>query len=218
MLIKTHLRVIRMTDYTGGVWVTYYPVDEILAHLRLNPQLILENNKKAVELLAGCVLARSFENKTKRPVDIAYVLRNRDRHHPLPKMPPVKELISNDSLVVDSDVDLYIGNEDSKKAFQITRLVLRESESSAVDRLEGLIQRKCLIQADPNLSLAVLNDETFDLECDRLKAFLRSLNIPYASIYLIAKLGLEPQPGQFRCIRIYPDWQELEPVNINLDY
>ena len=88
---------------------------------------------------------------------------------------------------------------------QITRFEEHRVDDDPNCGLLELIKKKLKVQSDEFLQLVVLGDHTFDLQLPSLHQKLLGLQtIPYADIWLVARMGRPPQPGEFRCLELYP--------------
>jgi hypothetical protein len=115
----------------------------------------------------------------------------------------------------DLDADIIIGNDSWQSPFQIARLVETGKGSTSYQRLKSVLEKKMLVQPDPKLELAILINESFNLNYDEIHDFLVRISVPYGRICLIGKTGSTPELGQFQRIEIFPEVNESQVIKIH---
>lgn len=166
--------------------------------------------KRGMELLAGCVLARTFEHLDVYLPNILLPMK-----HQSPAPPTLGELIADNSLHLDDDVDLYLKNQDgTAHPVQVTRL---EEHHHGLDLLDGLIiliGKKTRRLRDDDLILGVLVDLDGQADLEKLRDSVHALPVPFGYVFLLGQMGLNPQLGQFSSQMVYPSI--LRPIAVQL--
>ncbi len=192
--------------------IALYRVDEVESYLVNHPDGF--DFKAGYELLAGCVLAKCAMRDNAQSVGVGFRLIIKG---PLfsNERPCLKDLIEKFT-IDDRDIDIFIGNDDWRSAYQVTRVLERGQGSTSYQRLISVLNKKLLIQPDPMLQLVMLIDETFNLKYDKLHKYLINHNKSYGKVYLIGQTGNYPILGKFQCIELYPDLCTYDEVEICL--
>ncbi|MGH8015577.1 MAG: hypothetical protein ACREBV_05255 [Candidatus Zixiibacteriota bacterium] len=169
------------------------------------------DKKRGVELLTGLLISRTFEQYDNRPHAIIIPVK---KHKLNP--PTLEEIIENPTLHVDSDVDLYVQeNEIEAHKIQITELEEHYSGGTLDEGLINLIKKKCKRSPDPNLHLVVIADVRGDVNIEKIRNGLEKVNCPFATVLYFGQLGKNIKLGEFSCIMVFPELRP--PVNIQLN-
>ena len=169
------------------------------------------DNKREIELLAGCVLSKCFERLDSYSHEILIPIKLRTT-----EPPSLEEIINNVALHLDSDIDLYLRNNDTS-AFkvQVTELEKHYSGKDIDEGLLNLIKRKSKRSPDPDLLLAVIANVNGAGDFEKVRDGLKQINIPFVNIFLLGRFGVNIEHGRFSCRMLYP--QLREPIDVNLD-
>jgi len=190
-----------------------YPVTEIEDYLRKNPDFC--ESKKGYEIVAGCVLAKCYETWYSEEFDVGFEISSKTLVKVQGEKPPFSSLIADPASIVDRDVDIWIANDRRRSKIQITRTEPRTRGKNPIDRLLNTLQSKMNVQSDPNLVLAILVDETFDVDLRQVHDRLTQMTVPYGQIVLIGQMGTVPKLGVFNCIGLYPKIRTSLEVRVN---
>ncbi|GEM_PF-1008749 len=179
-------------------------------HFRESPHHM--EKKRGQELLAGCVLSKVFETFDGHLGEIALPLKQR------PDEPyTLSELITNESLHVDADVDLYLINQDGDAhPVQVTRLEEHYTGNNTDEGLINLIRKKSLVPPDNDMILAVLIDVEGTGDFEELRVKIEGEAFPFCMILLLGQFGNDPKLGAFTCYAIYSVIREPITVQLNL--
>ena len=191
-----------------------YGVDEIETYLQTHPEFF--DTKKGYELITGCILAKCWEKLSGEEIGIGYELAESSLKLVGTKRPRLETLITK-LQVEDRSIDVWLARDRFRAIVQVTRLETRGRGVSSLERLLNLLRKKMQVQTDKKLLLAVLVDETFDLDFSYVHTKLSTWKVPYASIHLIGQFGDSPELGVSQCMEIYPDLLISEEVKLNLE-
>lgn len=195
-----------------------YTTEDVEAYFRDNPKFL--DTKRGYETLTGLILAKAHQQIYGSQAVLGFELESTDIIDDPMTSRSLDELFVEGKLA-DRDADVCVAYEDTDGAWkisriQVTRVEERVSGDCPFDRLLNLIRKKALVQNDPTLQLAVLIDETFDLELPKLSSELRCLDIPYARVYLICQIGVKPIPNIFVCYEVYPGLTRTEDISVQI--
>ncbi len=184
--------------------------DNLELYFKLRPESLDE--KRGTELLTGLLLSRTFEKLDGRSHEIFIPIKKRTS-----EPPNLDEIINNPALHLDSDIDLYIGeNEKEASKIQITEFEEHYLGETLDDGLINRIKSKCRRSPDPNLHLAVIANVNGVINFERIGEGIERFSCPYAHIFYVGQFGSSIKLGKFSCHMLYP--QLREPVKIQLNW
>ncbi len=192
--------------------IALYRIDEVESYLRTHPKGF--DFKQGYELLAGCVLAKCAMRDSEQSVGIGFRLKIKETLHSNER--PCLEYLMDKYTIDDRDIDILIGNEEWRSAYQISRVLESGKGATSYERLLSVVNKKLLIQPDPMLQLVLLIDESFNLEYVDLHNYLLINNKSYGKVYLIGQTGNHPILGKFQCTELYPDLCTYDEVELSL--
>ncbi|MEK7775391.1 MAG: hypothetical protein AAB305_05860 [Candidatus Zixiibacteriota bacterium] len=210
--------------------LSHYSTQEVETFLRSHLTTFTDNlDKLTVELLVGTILARSGEQFLNVIHGVAFMLAD-DHTSTIPyTKPSLSEIVSRTVRIHEHEVDVYVVRDKMKgeklpdrltfcmSPIQVTHLPPpRDNAQVDTPALCRLLMKKCRVQPDDYLQLAILIDATFDLDQQLFLKELSDESIPYKQIYLISQAGNPPILGRFLIQEVYPKRDRYSEVQLNL--
>ena len=195
-----------------------YTTDEVESYFRDNPEFL--DTKRGYETLTGLILAKAHQQTYGSQAVVGFELENTGRASQDSTRPSLQALFAEGKLI-DRDADVCVAYKDADgdwkiNRIQVTRVEERGSGDSPYDRLLNLVRKKTMVQSDSLLQLAVLIDETSDLDLAKFSSELHGMRVPYATAYLLSQKGHEPIPNTFICYEVYPDVAMTDDISVQI--
>ena len=202
-------------DTIGGRNFNFWTVRQVKEYVNRNQSD--STAKKVVELISGLLLAACLHKSTKIEYCIGLPLKEVNPHARPEDGFSITELLSDSSLVDDTDIDIALANKDSLNTslnlVQVARVPALPNRSNAEDILIAILRKKCRVQKDDKLNLVINIQERLNLDIDKIRGVLNELSVPFANILIVGKVN--ENKDLFQLVEIWPEVIESQIFSIN---
>ena len=202
-------------DTIGGRNFNFWTVRQVKEYVNRNQSD--STAKKVVELISGLLLAACLHKSTNIEYCIGLPLKEVNPHARPEDGFSITELLSDSSLVDDTDIDIALANKDSLNTslnlVQVARVPALPNRSNAEDILIAILRKKCRVQKDDKLNLVINTQERLNLDIDKIRGVLNELSVPFANILIVGKVN--ENKDLFQLVEIWPEVIESQIFSIN---
>ena len=202
-------------DTIGGRNFNFWTVRQVKEYVNRNQSD--STAKKVVELISGLLLAACLHKSTNIEYCIGLPLKEVNPHARPEDGFSITELLSDSSLVDDTDIDIALANKDSLNTslnlVQVARVPALPNRSNAEDILIAILRKKCRVQKDDKLNLVINIQERLNLDIDKIRGVLNELSVPFANILIVGKVN--ENKDLFQLVEIWPEVIESQIFSIN---
>ena len=192
-------------DTIGGRNFNFWTVRQVKEYVNRNQSD--STAKKVVELISGLLLAACLHKSTNIEYCIGLPLKEVNPHARPEDGFSITELLSDSSLVDDTDIDIALANKDSLNTslnlVQVARVPALPNRSNAEDIFFAILKKKCRVPKDDKLNLIINVQDHLDFDTDKISGFLKELPVPFAKILIVGKVNENKDVFQF--VEIWPE-------------